>query len=251
VVVTGESWNGSSWNYCTVKYAAANGSPVWIRNYNGIGNGTDQPRAVAISSTGDVIVTGSSWTGTESNYYTVKYAAGNGATLWQQHGPTGSGQAVAVDSLDNVVVSGHAINGAGYDYYTAKYAAANGALLWEKRYNGPANHDDLISSSHCLAIARNGAVAVTGSSAVYFQAFDYATVVYWETLPAVSIELIGDGVRIRFIGIAGVTYEVQRSASLAGPWNTIASKVAPSGGLIEYIDPKPSTGPNFYRVATP
>ena len=50
----------------------------------------------------------------------------------------------------------------GIDYATVAYAAASGERLWVRRYNGPANRDDVAKS---VAIAPGGGqVLVTGTS---------------------------------------------------------------------------------------
>ena len=144
VVVTGSFDNGTNTDFYTAKYAAASGALLWEQRYNGPANTNDSASAVAVDGNGNVIVTGSSDDGTNTDFYTAKYAAANGALLWEKryNGPANGNDhatAVAVDGDGNVIVTGSSDNGTNSDFYTAKYAAANGALLWEKRYNGPAN----------------------------------------------------------------------------------------------------------------
>src|SRR6185436_2179031 len=99
---------------------------------------------MTVDGSGNVVVTGAPiGSGSNADYFTAKYAAANGALLWEKryNGPANredSSRAVAVDGSGNVVVTGSSEG----DYYTAKYATADGALLWEKRYNGPANSSD-------------------------------------------------------------------------------------------------------------
>ncbi|MEO8425993.1 MAG: hypothetical protein ABI651_02665 [Verrucomicrobiota bacterium] len=118
-----------------------------------------------------------------------------------------------------------------HDYYTAKYAAADGALLWEKRYNDPANGDDYASS---LAIGPNGMVVVTGASDANLRntGYDYATVVYRDALPSLTLELLPSKVRLSFTGIAGQSYNIQRAPVITGPWTSIDTQTAPPSGLI-------------------
>jgi hypothetical protein len=189
------------------------------------------------------LVTGSSYNGTNADYYTAKYAAADGALLWEQryNGPsnrTDEATAVVVDGSGNVVVAGYSENGTNSDYCTAKYAATNGALLWEKRYTG--------GSASSLALGPNGMVAVTGTSSG-----DYATVVYWENLPPVSVELVPTGVRIRFTGVPGHSYTIERAPAVTGPWTTLATPSAPLGGLIEYADTNAPAASAFYRTVQP
>src|ERR1051325_1628910 len=112
----------------------------WVHRYNSPANGYDEAFAVAVDGSGNVVVTGYS----DGGYYTAKYAAADGALLWEQryNGPS-IAYAVAVDGSGNVVVTGilASINGV-WDYYTVKYAATNGALLWERHYDGPEHGDD-------------------------------------------------------------------------------------------------------------
>ena len=186
VVVTGSSIvSGSSYDYYTAKYASEDGALLWERRYNGPANGDHYPTSLAVDSSGNVVVTGSSYgIGSSAYYYTAKYAAADGALLWEKSGPSGGASRVAVDGRGTVVVTGYSFNSSGNtDYYTAKYAAADGALLWEKRYNGPANGNDGASS---LALGPSGMVAITGSSIGSNGTYDYATVVYRDTPTPVS-----------------------------------------------------------------
>jgi hypothetical protein len=60
---------------------------------------------MAVDSNGNVVVTGYSNNGVpqifnDYDYYTAKYAAAEGALLWEKHS-NGGGQAVAVDRSGN------------------------------------------------------------------------------------------------------------------------------------------------------
>jgi hypothetical protein len=250
VVVTGSSYNGTNDDYYTAKYASVDGALLWERSYDS--HGYDRPSAVAVDGNGNVVVTGSA----SDHYYTAKYAAVDGALLWAKryNGPANDWdepRAVAVDSSGNAVVTGFSYNNTNSDYYTAKYATANGALLWEQRYNGPANGNDWVSSRG-LALGPNGMVAITGASfaeCCTFYGSDYATVVYRENLPVVAIESVSTGVRIRFPGVPGHTYTIERALAVGGPWSSIATPTAPLNGIIEYTDTKPPMSGAFYRTS--
>src|SRR5207253_11025758 len=65
-------------------------------------------------------------------------------------------------------------SGSGLDFATIKYNSS-GVQQWAKRYNGPANSDDV---AYAIAIDGSGNVYVTGSSLGSGTGLDYATVKY-------------------------------------------------------------------------
>jgi hypothetical protein len=259
IVVTGYSVNRFNGDYQTLKYAALDGSLLWERRYNGPANGDDIARAVAVDADGNVVVTGISRNSSgNDDCYTAKYAAADGAILWEKrfNGPANGNdiaQAVAVDALGNAVITGHSWNGTNYDYYTASYAASDGALLWEKRYNSPLGGDDLTETSRCLALGPGGAVIVAGSSngdaGPGGVTSDFATVKYVES-PTIQPSPGGDRA-LRFPAVPGQSYSVQRSASILGPWVTLATMSAPATGFIAHTDKNPPPGSGFYRLLSP
>ena len=181
VFVTGYSTigSGSGYDYATIKYSSA-GVPLWTNRYNGPGNSDDYAQAIAVDSSGNVFVTGSSiGTGGYDDYATIKYS-GAGVPLWtnRYNGPGNSvdaAQAIAVDGNGNVFVTGNSISSGGYyDYATIKYSGA-GAPLWTNRYNGPGNEYD---STAAIAVDESGNVFVTGFATVRGFTFDYATIKY-------------------------------------------------------------------------
>src|SRR6266404_4035359 len=44
------------------------------------------------------------------------------------------------------------------------------------------------------------------------------------------------GYFIRFNGVPGVSYRLQRASGVTGPWTTSASQTAPASGLVEFWD---------------
>jgi uncharacterized delta-60 repeat protein len=187
VVVTGGSSVSieSRSDLYTVKYASADGTTLWEQRYNGSGNDTDEGKAVAVDRSGNVVVTGYSYSSGFATYdfYTAKYAAEDGRLLWENsyNSPASSydqAAAVATDTSGDVVVTGHSANGGNsYDYYTAKYASRNGALLWERRYSGSATGDD---EARSVAMDFEGNALVTGRSAKGSD-YDYYTAKYAAT----------------------------------------------------------------------
>jgi hypothetical protein len=64
--------------------------------------------------------------------------------------------------------------------------------------------------------------------------------------PAISI--VPAGYYIRFTGLPGTSYDIQRAPNVNGPWSTIATVVAPQSGMVEYHDATPPPGQSFYRT---
>jgi len=180
VYVTGFSiGDGTSRDYATVKYTA-DGVQAWVARYNGPGNSTDGATAIAIDTSGNIYVTGSS-TGSEtsSDYVTIKYTA-DGVEQWvaRYNGPGNSADgatALAVDASDHVYVTGTSESpGTYFDYATVKYTA-DGVQAWVARYNGPGNDWD---EAKALVVDAAGNVYVTGRSEGLGTFSDYATIKY-------------------------------------------------------------------------
>ena len=175
VIVTGSSsgktgFLNDGYDYCTIKYAESDGTKLWEHRYNSNSpplSNWDLPTAIAVDKHGNVVVTGDS----RGDFYTAKYAASNGAQIWERRGPVdarfNSSHDVALDSVGNVFVSGTVSTDDGFggdnlDYYTAKYNAATGKVIWQKRYAGPREDGD--DTATAMATDRNGNVIVTGTS---------------------------------------------------------------------------------------
>ena len=126
VIVTGSADNFSTIDYATIKYSSA-GLPLWTNRYNQPGNYANNPAAMAVDGSNDVIVTGASGVNTTTNdYATVKYSS-TGAPLWTNRyngPPNGDDQATAmtIDRSGNIIITGYSMGtGSGYDFATIKY----------------------------------------------------------------------------------------------------------------------------------
>lgn len=181
IIVTGESAGIGTYNdYTTLKYNSS-GVQLWEARYNGPTNGTDQALSLALDSSGNIFITGSSHNNVTfyEEYATVKYSP-SGVQQWasRYNGP-GNGSDIAnsvkVDASGNVYVTGQSEGtGSNADYATIKYNSS-GDSLWVKRYNGTGNAFDAATS---LAVDGSGNIFITGYSSRFVANFDYTTIKY-------------------------------------------------------------------------
>lgn len=236
VYVTGQSWGGANYDYATVKYDP-DGNELWVRRYNGPGNGTDNVYGLAVDAAGNAHVTGYCYTGavTGHDYATVKYDT-DGNELWVRY-YAGAGslsdqaRAIAVDGSGNVVVTGWAVGPANLDYATVKYDAA-GNELWARLYNGTGNGTD---NGYALALDAAGNVYVTGESWGNVSSYDYATVKYdaagnqqWAMRHDGSAAIDDIAVAMA-VGPAGDVFVTGRTTETSTSWDYTTVKYSPAG----------------------
>jgi hypothetical protein len=182
VYVTGMiSSNGSGVDYGTIKYHP-NGDTVWVRRYNGPGNSTDNPYALAMDDSGYVYVTGySNGSATSADYATIKYRS-DGDTVWVRRydGPASLADvayAMAVDGSGSVYVTGGSRgSGTWEDCATIKYHT-NGDTAWVRRYNNPSQNG--YDRGLAIAVDAKDNVYVAGWSDGTGTGADYFTIRYY------------------------------------------------------------------------
>jgi hypothetical protein len=160
------------YDYATIKYDQY-GNQLWVRRYNGPGNGNDMANAIYVDRSGNAYVTGSSY-GSEyfpypEDWATIKYYS-NGDTAWVRRYNCPANyfdfaRDIAVDDLGNVYVTGRSF----LDFLTIKYYP-DGDTAWTRRYRGPENSS---SGAYALTLDDYGNVYVVGESDG-----EYATVKY-------------------------------------------------------------------------
>lgn len=93
VYITGYSiGSGTDYDYATLKYNSQ-GAQQWLQRYNGPGNSMDQSETVAVDTSGNVYVTGTSrGTTTRRDYATIKYS-----------------QTIGIQSISNEIPSGFSL----------------------------------------------------------------------------------------------------------------------------------------------
>jgi hypothetical protein len=182
VFVTGESVGATSnHDYATVAYDASTGAKLWVRRYNGPGNGSDFATALAVSPNGsDVFVTGySDVSSSNYDYATVAYDASTGAKLWSRsytHSGNDVANALGVSpDGSQVFVTGGSEGSTTYaDYATVAYDTSTGAKLWSRRYAHVGN-----DIAYALGVSPDGSkVFLTGQSDGSTSGVDQVTVAY-------------------------------------------------------------------------
>jgi hypothetical protein len=231
-------WNGSSWS--------ALDSGVF---------GGDYPLYGSVSTlavAGTNLYAGGSFT-TAGNSAATNVARWNGSS-WSALGP---GIGFAGDAVYALAVSGSDVYAGGYFTFAGGSRAANIA-----KWNG--------SSWTALSSGIGGgfvngdppsvlALAVLGSD---LYAGGYFTTAGGKVSgflakaivnpPVLAIQGDGDGgYFIRFSGVPGSAYRLERAPGLTGPWEESAPQTAPASGFLEFWDLFPPLSQGFYRSVQP
>ncbi len=177
VYVTGASYgSGTGRDIVTIKYNTS-GNEQWVARYNGPGNGEDEASAIITDDSGNVYISGGSFSsGGNYDFVTIKYNT-SGVQQWVSRyirPPNNyvTPMAIAIDNQRDVCVTGftfyQSTNG---DYTTIKYNSL-GETLWTRRYNDSINSVDVPNG---IAVDAHDNIYVTG---YMFGSHDYATVKY-------------------------------------------------------------------------
>lgn len=141
--VTGSSFNGTDYDWVTVKYDNL-GNEVWAMSYGG--PGLDEAEAIALDNNGDIVVTGSRFiSGNDWDIAVVKYNGVTGVQMWSQI-YTGSvnfdgGKDIVCDSNNDVILTGtYSFSASDIDWIIIKYNSA-GVFQWDDT-NGTPDNDE-------------------------------------------------------------------------------------------------------------
>lgn len=153
---------GSSADCLLIKYSA-NGALLWSRTYDGGAHRSDWLEDLAIDSKGNVFVTGTVDSGTDSNFITIKYNK-SGTRMWaSSYGSKfnmDESISIALCPNGDVAVAGFIED----DYFTkaavVKYNSTTGSIIWNKICEGPAYCN---SYAQDLCVDKDGNVYVYGT----------------------------------------------------------------------------------------
>ena len=166
-------------NFATVKYDNS-GAFQWAKEYDGSGNGDDQPAGIAVDIAGNVYVGGYGESSAGNiDYITIKYNK-SGTRQWVKEYNGGGDDddfctAITLDAGDNIIITGGAVSAGGtYDMVTVKYNSA-GSLQWTKELDGAGKDLD-----YALAIVSDTAsnIYITGANTTASGTTNFATVKY-------------------------------------------------------------------------
>jgi hypothetical protein len=182
VYVTGSVETIFDSNYVTMKYSPAGGR-LWTAFYTGTATGWDYSYAIAVSSDGNVVVTGYSEGATSVDAATIKYNSATGAQIWASRyngagDSTDYANAIAADNFGNVYIHGTSVESGSADYLTICYDS-NGVKNWKMNYNA----NSLADIGSAQIIVDNSNMYVTGYSMASINNYDYATIKYTITNP--------------------------------------------------------------------
>ncbi len=138
---------------------------AWTRRFNGAGDSTDWPAALATRA-GWLYVTGHSFDEDSiEDFATLCYNA-DGTSRWFRRydgrGDTSAqARALTVDAAGNCYVTGRVwLDGSRYDWMTAQHDT-DGVVRWTTYHDGSLHHDD---EPRAIAVCPNGDVVVTGAA---------------------------------------------------------------------------------------
>jgi len=240
IYITGPADGGkkTGLDFVTVKYAP-NGHLEWAASYNGPNSGEDWPYAIAVDVTGNVFVTGRSFTsksgGSSYNfdYATVKYNPQGGLVWARRFGSTGNrndvAQDVKVDVAGNAYVTGYAdatlVLGGGNAIVTIKYNPS-GDIAWTAKYdvlpNVYTDGNPNSEQAYSLAVDTDGNVYIAGTVLVKYNS---SGLIVWEDRSTIDRrEVLVDPTNNVFTtGFSGKTSKYNSSGNLLWQISSVAS----------------------------
>jgi uncharacterized delta-60 repeat protein len=171
VYVTGYSSNGTDNDYATINYLSdGTPNPSWGANgalrYDG-GYGNDEASALDLDGSGNVYVTGFSFSRNKGeDFYTISYDSAGERSSARYDGPAHKGDKgndIVVDASGNFYVTGDSFRGMKLehsDYATVKFDTL-GEIIWDERYDARRNGHDVATAA---ALDSDGNVIITGRS---------------------------------------------------------------------------------------
>ncbi|MCX6874432.1 MAG: hypothetical protein NTW21_11595 [Verrucomicrobia bacterium] len=148
----------SGLDWLVFKVKGTDGTLDWASNFTYSIAGNDEPRAIALTSDGNLAVAGmeTNPTSGQGRLRVTKLNATTGTQMWNYTSPTDDTDAFCVgsDATGNVIAAGRI----GLDAYTVSLSSA-GLVNWTQTYNGAGNGND---AWNAITVFPNGDMAVAG-----------------------------------------------------------------------------------------
>ncbi len=166
IIVTGKTFYGpTNYDYFTIKYNNDLSVVLGSATYNGPTNSIDWAWDVAVDTSENIIVTGRSDDGINSDYFTIKYNSDLSIVLGSATYDSSANRddfsfGITIDAGENIIVTGYSNNGLSGDCFTIKYTNDLSVVLASTTYHDPLNNDNYWG----LGVTEDGAgnIIVTG-----------------------------------------------------------------------------------------
>ncbi len=246
--VTGKGFytTSSSADYVTIKYNGTTGDSIWIKNYNGTGNGNDSATSIRISADTSIFITGKSLGTSTYDYATLRYSS-TGTQNWaKRYNGTSNGNDIGISlslnstgtSPDIYVTGISDSTGTGTNIVTIKYTFTS-VESWKKTYNGNGNGND---SPAELRYVDDNSIYIIGKSSISGAGTNMALMKYTST---------GDTSFVRtYNGTANGNDEAAGITIDASGYIYVAGKISQTGTGDDYGVIKYTTGGVIEWVAT-
>lgn len=246
--VTGKGFysTSSSADYVTIKYNGTTGDSIWVKNYNGTGNGNDSATSIRISTDSSIFVTGKSFGTSTYDYATLRYSS-TGTQNWaKRYNGSSNGNDIGISlslnstaaSPDIYVTGTSDSTGTGTNIVTIKYTFTS-VESWKKTYNGNGNGND---SPAELRYVDDNSIYIIGKSSMSGAGTNMALMKYTST---------GDTTFVRtYNGTANGNDEAAGITIDASGYIYVAGKLSQAGTGDDYGVIKYTTGGAIEWVAT-
>lgn len=126
------------------KMNPSTGAKVWLATLATASAGTNTPVGIAIDTSKNVLVGGTSENATNTDYFGARLNGTSGAVLWNtKHDDSGRFQyatSLVKDGANNLVITGGTYNGTAVEGFTIKLLNSTGARAWTNRLSTPAGN---------------------------------------------------------------------------------------------------------------
>jgi hypothetical protein len=175
VVAAGALTNaGTLTDFTVAKFDGASGGERWRQAINGLEDGHEEARTVAVDAAGDVFAAGALNNDFDRDFSVVKFAGASGAELWRRD-IVSSGidfaSAVALDAAGDVVAAGR-LEREPNGFTVLKVAGASGAERWRQIITGNSSSN----FANAVAVDAVGDVVAAGGIATTDREGDFTVV---------------------------------------------------------------------------